>query len=273
MTDTFQHSLITSYKYKIYHPFIKAISDYSLINPDDKIAVCISGGKDSFLMAECFKELVKYSKVPFDCVYLLMDPGYKAIDIEKIMNNAKLLKINLVVFKTDIFSISSLQGKKQCYICAKMRRGALYSKAKELGCNKIALAHHFNDVIETTLLSIFYSGEIETMLPKVDSDNYEGMSLIRPMYYVKENDICSYEKDNGLSFLKCACPSEEASCDDDSSKRKMIKKIIKELENNNNAVEQNIFKCVDNVNLNKILGYRKDNQYFSLFKVKKSDGN
>jgi len=273
MTDSFQHSLITSYKYKIYHPFIKAISDYSLINPDDKIAVCISGGKDSFLMAECFKELVKYSKVPFDCVYLLMDPGYKTEDMQRIMNNAELFNINLLVFKTEIFNISSLQGKKQCYFCAKMRRGALYSKAKELGCNKIALAHHFNDVIETTLLSIFYSGEIETMLPKVDSDNYKGMSLIRPMYYVKEDDITSYAKDNGLSFLKYGCPIEKACCDSDSSKRKIIKKIIKELNSNNNAVEQNIFKSVDNVNLNKILGYRKDNQYFSHFEVKKSDEN
>lgn len=259
-TLSIERSLITEYKYKIYHPFLSAIAEYSLIDKDDKIAVCISGGKDSFLMAKCFQELQKYSEVPFDCLFLLMNPGYDEDCLKSILSNAKLLNIPLNVFDTKIFKIIDVQENNKCYLCAKMRRGALYAKAQELGCNKIALGHHYNDVIETTLLSIFYSGTFETMLPKVESTNYQGLELIRPLFNVKEKDIIDFEKTNDLHFLKSGCfiAKDQSLCQ--SSKRQKMKKLIEELKKDNSNVDANIFRSAFNINLDKILGYRKGNK-------------
>lgn len=260
MNSNLSHAVLTKYRTKIYSPFMRAISDYELIEPNDKIAVCVSGGKDSFLMALCFQELVQHSKIPFSCVFLLMDPGYSKTDLDSIMENAKLLNIPLQVFSTHIFEIISKEKDNQCYLCAKMRRGALYQKASLLSCNKIALAHHFNDVIETTMMAILYDGEVETMLPKVASKNYSSLSLIRPFYYVREEEIIRFAEENNLSFLKQACflTKDNARCS--SSKRQVVKRMIKELKEDNDSIDKNIFRSMENVNLEKILGYRKDNK-------------
>jgi len=240
------------YKFKIYSPFLKAIKEYNLIKENDKIGVCISGGKDSFLMALCFKELLKHSDFPFEVKYMLMDPGYKENDLNSILENAKKLDIDLHIFKTNIYKISKEQENNKCYICAKMRRGALYNEAKKLGLNKIALGHHFNDAIETLLMSILYSGEIGGMRPIVKSDNYDDMYLIRPMYYVKEESIIDYSKTVQLEFLKCACFLTENSTLCESSKRQIVKKLIKELDTAEEYVSKNIMTCYNNVNLNKL---------------------
>lgn len=264
-----ERSLITTFRFSIYHPFISAISDYSLINENDKIAVCISGGKDSFLMAKCFQELSKYSSFPFECIYLLMDPGYSKENIESIKNTAKKINIPLTIFNTDIFKIVDIQKDNKCYICAKMRRGALYSKASELGCNKIALGHHFDDVIETTLMSIFYSGSVETMLPILESDNYKGLKLIRPLYYVREKDIIEFEKTNQLHFLKNGCFITKDSSLCNQSKRQEMKKLISSLEKENDAVPKNIFNSMDNINLDKVLGYKLNKEKIEVIEKKK----
>ena len=224
--------------------------------------VCISGGKDSFLLAKCLQELSLHGKVRFNLKYIVMDPGYRKENIDKIKENSKILNLDIDIFKTNIFNVSNKLNKDNpCYMCARMRRGHLYNRAKELECNKIALGHHFNDVIETTLLSMFYSGEIKTMMPKLRSDNFEGIELIRPLYLVKEEDIISWAKYNNLEFLNCACSFTEKH--HEKSKRLEIRNIIKELKKNNNEIDNNIFTSLHNVNLNCLIGGNKNKEKIS----------
>ena len=260
-----ERSIITKFRKDIYSKVVKAVSDYKLINENDKIMVCISGGKDSFLMAKCIQELSVHGKFPFEVHYVVMDPGYTEVNRNFIKENAELLNIPIEIFESDIFDVVSKIDKSPCYLCARMRRGFLYNKAKELGCNKIALGHHFDDVIETTLLSMFYGSEIKTMMPKLHSDNFEGLELIRPMYLVKEQDIISWMKYNDLSFLNCACRFTEGCSliNDGTSKRLEMKELIKKLRKINPDIDHNIFKAMDNINLNCSLGYIKGNEKHS----------
>ncbi len=261
-----ERSIIKKYRKEIWSRFVKAVKDYHLINDGDKIMVCISGGKDSFLMAKCVQELQRHSDVKFEARYVVMNPGYNDYNSDFIMDNANTLNIPIEEFKTDIFDVvATIESKSPCYLCAKMRRGYLYNKAKEIGCNKIALGHHFDDVIETTLLSMFYGSEFKTMLPKLHSDNFEGIELIRPMYLVKEQDILAWKKSNDLTFINCACRFTEGCSliNDGTSKRKEMKELVKQLRKINPNVDKNIFTSLDNVNLNCVLGYKKDGEYHS----------
>ena len=260
-----ERSIIKKYRKEIWSKFVKAVQDYELISENDNIMVCISGGKDSFLLAKCIQELIRHGKVKFNAHYVSMNPGYNEANKKLILENAKDMNIPLEMFESDIFdAVSNFDLNMSCYMCARMRRGYLYSKAKELGCNKIALGHHFDDVIETTLLSMFYGSEIKTMMPKLHSDNFEGLELIRPLYLVKEEDIISWKNFNDLKFLNCACRfTENSSIDENVSKRKEIKNLIKELKKNNKNIDHNIFKSLDNVNLNCVLGVKKDKEYKS----------
>lgn len=261
-----ERSIIKKYRKEIWSRFVKAVKDYQLINENDNVMVCISGGKDSFLLAKCVQELQRHGKIHFDAHYVVMDPGYNEFNKDYIIDNAKTLNVPIEMFETDIFdAVATMDTKSPCYMCAKMRRGYLYNKAKELGCNKIALGHHFDDVIETTLLSMFYGSEIKTMMPKLHSDNYENMELIRPLYLVKENDIISWKNNNELTFINCACRFTEGCSliNDGTSKRKEIKELIKSLRKINKNVDYNIFKSLDNVNINCILGYKRDGEYTS----------
>ena len=222
--------------------------------------VCISGGKDSFLLAKCIQELQRHGKFKFDTKYVVMNPGYTEKNKNHIIKNAEIMNIPIEIFESDIFDIVDKVDKSPCYLCARMRRGCLYNKAKELGCNKIALGHHFNDVIETTLLSILYGAETKTMVPKLHSDNFEGLELIRPLYLVKEEDVISWKKFNELEFLNCACKFTEQNYKEENktSKRLEIKNLIKQLKEINHDVDYNIFKSMDNINLNCVLGYSKN---------------
>lgn len=260
-----ERSIIKRFRKEIYSKFVKAVQDYKLIEENDKIMVCISGGKDSFLLAKCIEELIKHGHTKFEAHYVSMNPGYSLANQEKILENARLLNIPIEIFESDIFeSVENIDMKTPCYMCARMRRGYLYSKAKELGCNKIALGHHFNDVIETTLLSIFYGSETKTMMPKLHSDNFEGLELIRPLYLVKEEDIIAWKNYNNLDFLNCACKfTEKSSVDESASKRKEVKNLIKELKKVNNNVDINIFTALNNINLNCVLGTKKNGEYKS----------
>ena len=261
-----ERSIIKKYRKDIWSKFVKAVADYELIKENDKIMVCISGGKDSFLLAKCIEELIKHGKYKFEARYVCMNPGYNEVNKQMILANAKKLNVNLEMFETNIFdTVASLTEGNPCYLCARMRRGNLYSKAKELGCNKIALGHHFDDVIETTLLSMFYGSEIKTMMPKLPSDNFPGLELIRPMYLIKEDAIKNWRDYNKLKFINCACRFTE-SCsinDDGTSKRLEMKKLVDKLRKTNPNVDYNIFKSLDNVNLNCILGTKKDGVYKS----------
>ncbi|MDE7364736.1 MAG: ATPase [Ruminococcus sp.] len=257
-------SLRKKFKKSIWCKFTKAINEYELIQPNDKIAVCISGGKDSMLMAKLFQELKRHDKFPFELVFLVMNPGYNEKNLQQIKYNAEILSIPIEIFESDIFGSVLHIEKNPCYICARMRRGYLYSKAKELGCNKIALGHHFDDVIETILMGMLYGGQIQTMMPKLHSTNFEGMELIRPMYLIRENDIkhwCCY---NDLQFIQCACRFTETCSDIDengqsASKRMETKHLIAELKKINPQVEKNIFRSVENVNLNTLIAYKDEN--------------
>lgn len=255
-----ERSIIKTYRKEIWRKFTKAINNYQLINEGDKIMVCISGGKDSFLLAKCIQELQRHGKIHFDAKYVVMNPGYNKFNLDKIKENAKILGINIEIFNSDIFDVvDTIAQKSPCYLCARMRRGHLYNKAQELGCNKIALGHHFNDVIETTLLNMFYGCEVKTMLPKIHSTNFEGLELIRPLYLIKEDSIISWCKYNDLEFINCACKFTEKINDenDNSSKRKEIKNLLKSLKKINPNIDDNIFKSMSNINLESILGYRK----------------
>ena len=255
-----ERSIITKYRKTIWSKFVKAVQDYELIKENDKIMVCISGGKDSFLLAKCIQELQRHGRFPFEAKFVVMNPGYNDINQKMIDENSKKLNIDIKVFKSDIFDIVTSIDKSPCYLCARMRRGYLYSKAQELGCNKIALGHHFDDVIETTLLSMLYGSEIKTMPPKLHSTNFEGIELIRPLYLVKEEDVISWAKNHNLTFLNCACRfTAESVTDESRSKRKEVKNLIKELKKINPNVDMNIFTSMSNVNLNCVLGYKKGN--------------
>lgn len=260
-----EKSIIKKFRKDIWSKFIKAISDYELIKENDNIMVCISGGKDSFLLAKCIQELIKHGKFPFTAHYVVMDPGYNKVNRQLIEKNAKLLNVPIEIFETNIFDVTAKVEGNPCYLCARMRRGYLYSKAKELGCNKIALGHHFDDVIETTLLSMFYGSEIKTMMPKLHSDNFEGLELIRPLYLVKESAILAWKNYNELTFINCACRFTEncSIVDDGTSKRKEMKNLVNNLRKINSNIDSNIFTSMNNINLNCVLGAKKDGKYIS----------
>lgn len=260
-----EKSIIKKYRKVIWSKFIKAIKDYELVVENDKIMVCISGGKDSFLMAKCFQELHRHGQIPFTTKYVVMNPGYSQKHLNQIKETALILGLDIEIFDTDIFAVlDKVDFDSPCYFCAKMRRGYLYDHAKKLGCNKIALGHHFNDVIETTLLSIFYGSEVKTMLPKLHSDNYKGLELIRPLYLVKENNILAWRDYNNLKFINCACNfTKIAHIDENASKRKQIKNLIATLKKQNPHIDDNIFTSLNNINMDAILGYRKNGQLHS----------
>ena len=262
-TKDIERSIIKKFRKPIWRRFTKAIREYELVQDGDKIAVCISGGKDSMLMAKLFQELKRHHKFPFEVVFLVMDPGYSPENRKVIENNAKRLNIPITIFESNIFEAVFHVEKSPCYLCARMRRGYLYSKAKELGCNKIALGHHYDDVIETILMGMLYGAQMQTMMPKLHSSNFEGMELIRPLYLIREDDIKAWRDANGLHFIQCACKFTDtcSSCDKDgqsNSKRLEIKKLIRELKKTNPFVEGNIFKSVENVNLSTVIAYKKD---------------
>lgn len=252
-----ERSIITTYRKRIWNNFVGAIKEYELISEGDKIAVCISGGKDSMIMAKCFQELHRHSEVPFSLEFIVMDPGYNKANRELIIENSKTLNIPIKIYDSDIFAAVTDAGGSPCYLCARMRRGFLYAKAEELGCNKIALGHHFDDAIETLLMSMTYSSEIKTMMPKLKSLNFGNMELIRPLYKIKERDIIAWSKFNGLRFLNCACRfTEKSEQHEDLSKRRETKKLIEQMRKNNPDVDNNLFKSMHNVNLSAIPGYR-----------------
>ena len=262
-----ERSIIKKYRKSIWNNFVGAVKEYNLIEENDKIAVCISGGKDSVLLAECMKLLQRHSEVPFSVEYIVMDPGYAPENRALIESNTKLLDIPVNIFESDIFNVTASVGGSPCYLCARMRRGYLYSKAKELGCNKIALGHHLDDAIETLLMSMMYASEIKTMLPKLKSTNFKGMELIRPIYKVKERDIIAWSEYNGLKFLQCACKfTKDSKYNEDISKRKEIKRIIADIRKINPEVDNNIFRSMHNVNIGNLLGLReRDNGTVHVF--------
>lgn len=261
-TRKIEESIAKKFHRDLFSPFVKAINEYNLLQPGDKVAVCMSGGKDSMLMAKLFQQLHRHSKFPFELVFLVMDPGYSSENREVIETNARLLGIPITIFDTDIFDSVFTIEKSPCYICARMRRGNLYAKAKQLGCNKIALGHHYDDVIETILMGMLYGAQVQTMMPKVKSTNFEGMELIRPMYLIREDDIKRWRDYNDLRFIQCACKftdyctSDACKTSNTGSKRKQIKDLIATLSRDNPQVEQNIFRSVENVNLSTVIAYK-----------------
>ena len=261
-TKDIERSIIKKFRKPIWRRFTKAIREYELVQDGDKIAVCISGGKDSMLMAKLFQELSRHGKKNFEIVFLVMNPGYNESNYQTIKDNAKILNVPITVFESDIFNIVAAEEQSPCYLCARMRRGYLYSKAKELGCNKIALGHHYDDVIETILMGMLYGAQVQTMMPKLHSTNFEGMELIRPLYLIREADIIHWANYNDLHFIQCACRFTEhcASCGgtEKGSKRAEIKELIHELAKKDPVIEYNIFRSVENVNLNTVIGYKQD---------------
>ncbi len=262
-----ERSIVKKYRKQIWNPFILAVKKYKLIKSGDKIAVCISGGKDSMLLAKLVQQLHKFSEAPFDVEYIVMDPGYNRVNREKIENNAKKLQVPIKIFETNIFEVTNKTEKSPCYLCARMRRGHLYKIAQDLGCNKIALGHNFNDVIETTLLGMFYGSQLQTMPPMLHSTNFEGMELIRPMYCVHEDAIIAWRNYNKLDFIQCACrftenctTNEEGVSD---SKRQEIKLLIKELRKNNPNIEKCIFNSIHSVCLDTFPGYKTGGKEYS----------
>jgi len=257
-----ERSIVKKFRKEIWRKFTKAINEYELIKDGDRIAVCISGGKDSMLMAKLFQELERHGKKNFETAFLVMDPGYNKENALAIRNNAELMHVPITVFSSDIFDIVTDIEDSPCYLCARMRRGHLYAKAKELGCNKIALGHHFDDVIETILMGMLYGGQIQTMMPKLHSTNFEGMELIRPMYLIREEAVKHWRDYNKLHFLQCACKfTEQCALEESresSSKRKEVKALIRELAKRNPYIEKNIFRSVENVNLKTIIAYKED---------------
>ena len=256
-----ERSIIKKFRKPVWRRFTKAINEYELIKDGDKIAVCISGGKDSMLMAKLFQELARHGKKNFEVVFLVMNPGYNEANYQLILENSRTLGIPITVFQSEIFDVVAGEESSPCYLCARMRRGYLYSRAKELGCNKIALGHHYDDVIETILMGMLYGAQIQTMMPKLHSTNFEGMELIRPMYLIREEDIIHWANYNGLRFLRCACRFTEQCADeetDKSSKRAKVKELIHNLAQKDPVIEFNIFKSVENVNVNTVVAYKKD---------------
>lgn len=261
MQSDIERSIIKTYRKDIWRKFTKAVTIYNLIQDNDKIAVCISGGKDSFLLAKCMQEIKKHGKIKFDLEFIVMDPGYSKENLDKVKKNAELLGIPIHVYESTIFeSLKSMDVKSSCYMCARMRRGHLYKFASDLGCNKIALGHHYNDVIETIMLGILYNGEIVSMLPKIKSKNFPGMELIRPLYLVRESAIINWLKYNELEFINCACPLKK-----EDSKRAEVKELIKKLRETNKFVEYNIFKSVENININQVMGYIDNDKRYNYY--------
>ena len=262
-----ERSINTKFRKTLWTPFIQAIRDYELIEPNDKIAVCISGGKDSMLMAKLLQELQKHSDFPFELVYLVMDPGYAPVNRQKIEDNAALLRIPITVFESDIFAAADSVQQNPCYLCARMRRGALYAKAQELGYRKIALGHHFSDVIETTVMAMFYGAQLQAMLPKLHSKNFPGMTLIRPMYAIHEEDILAWCRYNELNFIQCACRLTERIHNSDDgvgeSKRQEIKLLLRELRKTNPNIEKNIFRSIHSVSLDTFPAYKTEGELHS----------
>lgn len=260
-----EKSLITTYKKDIFRPFVKTINEYNLVEPGDKIAVGISGGKDSLILAKLFQELKRHNKIPFEVVFLSMDPGFRDVNRELLENNCKYLNIPLEIRHSEIFKVVGKIAKENpCYMCARMRRGFLYNAAKELGCNKLALGHHFDDVIETTLLNMFYGGQFKTMVPKIKADNFEDIELIRPMMLVKEKDIIRWIKKSGIQSMNCGCT---VVAEKTSSKRREIKELIDNLRKINPDIDQSIYTSATNVNLDAILGYVKNNEKIHFNKI------
>lgn len=262
-SEMIEHSLITTYKFRIWRMFTKAIKMYDLIQENDHIMVCISGGKDSMILGLLFKHLARYSDFPFRVTYVVMNPGYNDTNFELIKNNLRKLKIPAHIVKTDIFAIANNTERKPCYLCAKMRRGALYRIAREMGCNKIALGHHYDDVIETTLMNMLNAGSFQTMLPKLHSDHYKGLELIRPLYFVRERDIIDWSKFNHLEFIRCACRftetiSSQEETENDSQRLKTKLLIARLMKEYSDMVEKNIFKAAENCNTDMLLGYKKE---------------
>ena len=254
-----ERSIIKTYRKQLWSRFTRAINDYQLIEDGDRIAVCISGGKDSMLMAKLLQELYRHGKQNFELTFLVMNPGYNEENYRLILSNAAFLGIPITVFESRIFEIAAGEATSPCYLCARMRRGALYSKARELGCNKIALGHHYDDVIETILMGMLYGGQIQTMMPKLHSVNFEGMQLIRPLYLIREADIIRWAAHNGLQFIRCACSvTEKTAAGDMGSKRAEIKQLIAHLAEIDPVIENNIFSSVENVNLSTIIAYKQD---------------
>ena len=262
-----ERSIMKKYRKELWNPFIQAVKNYELVQENDKIAVCISGGKDSMLMAKLMQLLQRYGDVPFELVFLVMDPGYNERNRSKIEQNAKLLEIPVTIFETNIFEVANSTDKSPCYLCARMRRGHLYNKAKELGCNKIALGHHFNDVIETTLIGMFYASQLKAMMPKLHSTNFEGMELIRPMYCIHEDDIIAWKRYNELEFIQCACRFTEncTMCDNGGggSKRQEIKTLIRRLKRDNPLIDKSIFNSIHAVSLDTMPGYKTHGKTYS----------
>lgn len=259
-----ERSINKKFRKEIWNKFIEAVKNYKLIDEGDKIAVCISGGKDSMMLAVLMKMLQKYSDVNFDLQYIVMDPGYNPENRKKIENNAKVLEIPIHIFETDIFEIADNVTESPCYLCARMRRGHLYAKAKKMGCNKIALGHHLSDVIETTLMGMMYGSQIQGMLPRLKSTNFEGMELIRPLYCILEDDIIHWANYNELSFIACACKlTARAAVDEDASKRREIKQLIKDLKKKNPDIEKNLFNSIHRCNVDTLVGYKLGNEMHS----------
>ena len=259
--QTAERSLIKKYRKTLWNPFIAAVKRYELITPGDRIAVCISGGKDSFVLAKLMQHLKEHSEFPFELVFLVMDPGYNAANRAKIDENAAKLEIPITVFETDIFTVADKTEKNPCYLCARMRRGHLYAKAKELGCNKIALGHHRDDVIETTVMALFYGSQLQAMPPKLHSTNFEGMQLIRPLFCCREQDIIAWQRYNSLEFIRCACKMTKKTDGDDlesASKRKEIKMLIRSLRKNNPNIENSIFSAIHSVCLDTMVGWKSN---------------
>jgi len=256
-----ERSIIKKFRKTLWCRFARSIDEYNLVQEGDKIAVCMSGGKDSFVLAKLFQELRRHGRIDFELEFIVMNPGYNKENLDLIKHNLELLNIPAHIFESNIFDVVDDYGNNSpCYLCARMRRGALYSKAKELGCNKIALGHHFNDVIETIMLNILYAGEYKTMMPKLKSENFPGLELIRPMYYVKEEDIIAWAKYNDLKFINCACKLTSRT---EEGKRKEVKKLIEELKKINENVDINILRSSENINIDAIIGYKKDKEKVS----------
>lgn len=254
--ELIERSIIKKYRRELWSPFTYALSRYELIGAGDRVAACISGGKDSMLMAKLLQLLQRHSEVPFDLKFIVMDPGYNEENRRRILENAEILGIPVTVFDTNIFTVANSAGKNPCYLCARMRRGHLYAKARELGCNKIALGHHFNDVIETTVMGMFYGAQLQGMMPKLHSTNFPGMELIRPLYCVHEEDIIAWARYNGLEFIRCACRFTEGAARGESSKRQEVKELLRQLRRTSPNIEKSIFNAIHEVSLDTFPSYK-----------------
>lgn len=264
MYKEIERSIVKTYRKEIWARFIKAVKEFELVKEKDKIAVCISGGKDSFLLAKCMQELKRHGKIDFEVVFICMNPGYNEKNLELIKSNAEKMNIDLHIFNSNIFDVVETQIKSPCYLCARMRRGSLYSKAQEFGCNKLALGHHYNDVIETTMLNILYAGNFKTMMPKLKAKNFENLELIRPMYLIEEDYIKRFINNAGIWPLNCACM---VAAEKIGNKRYEIKDLIKQLKENFDGVEKSIFKAAENVSMDGILGWQKGDEKYSFLDV------